>query len=293
LIALKRGWLCRPLFYLKLHFMRKFLLSLSKPLFKRLGFLSAVGLVVVFLSNVAYAQENLLENADYSKGLAAYLDEDYQSARAHWLNAAKQNDAKSMFNLGLLHERKLISNPEQQKADKWYRLAGKLGYGVADYHLALLLLSRGDTQQAQSLLVRSTNSGFALAKEQLEKMNVSVADLVNTVSTPTVASSRDSNGSYLTEDWISQRKPTSWTIQMLAFKDLNKVHDFIQQNKIQDKAAYFIETSGDGVYYKLIYGVYNTKQQANQARQSLSSDLKQFGPWLRTIASVQAVMASR
>ena len=65
----------------------------------------------------AYAQDDLFQQADYAAGLQAYLDEDYQVARTHWLKAAQANDAKSMFNLGLLHERGLISGADEQKAD--------------------------------------------------------------------------------------------------------------------------------------------------------------------------------
>lgn len=267
-------------------------MSLIKPFFKITALLRIIGLVMIFVVGLGNVQAALLENAHYSKGLAAYLEEDYQSARAHWLNAAKANDTKSMFNLGLLHERKLIDNPDQKKADKWYRLAGKLGYGAADYHLALRLISRGDKGQAQTLLTRAAGSGFLLAQEEIGKMNVNVvANIRSNVAQTSVK--ENANGNYLSEAWIAQHEPTSWTIQMLAFKDLNKVHTFIQENQLSNEAAYFSEKSDDGVYYKLIYGVYRTKEQANKARLTLPAKLKQHGPWLRSIASVQAVIASR
>ena len=42
-------------------------------------------------------------NDDYKQGLTAYFDGDYALAKSHWLQGATQAQAKSMFNLGLLH----------------------------------------------------------------------------------------------------------------------------------------------------------------------------------------------
>ena len=250
----------------------------------------------------AYAQDDLFQQADYAAGLQAYLDEDYQVARTHWLKAAKANNAKSMFNLGLLHERGLISGADEQKADKWFQLSGKNGYGAADYHLAQKLLAKGDNSKAQTLLTRSADSGFLLAAQQLGITPANNSTNTQAQNLKGIASSEGidrkplkttTKQKFLDETWILQRKPSSWTIQMLAFKELAKMKTFIQDNKLNTSAAYFIERADGVVYYKLIYGVYQNKEQADQARKNLPSKLKEFGPWLRPMSSVQAVIAKR
>ena len=234
----------------------------------------------LFLVQVVIADESVNSNdSDYSLGMQAYMLKDFERAQAHWLNAAKQNDAKSMFNLGLLHERGQISAVDMDKAENWYRLAGKHGYAAADYYLATLMMANSNNVQNQSkqikeLLERSANNGFAPAQ-------AAFLDLVGETSSP--APQND----YLSEDWITKKQPTSWTIQILAFTDQDKVHDFIDRYNLNDIASYFIDRDQNEVLYKLIYGVYRSKEEAAKARDELASELKVHGPWLRTIASVQ------
>lgn len=255
-------------------------------------------LFIAMLSGLpAYAQDDLFQATDYANGLQAYLDEDYQTARTYWLNSAKANDAKSMFNLGLLHEKGLISGADEQKADKWFQLAGKHGYGPADYHLAQKLLAKGEQTKAQALLDRAANSGFLLAAQQLGKTNNKTpfksSDITNSKNADRTNVKHNTELNFLGETWILQRRSSAWTIQMLAFKELDKVHRFIQENQLNNKAAYFVERAEGVVYYKLIYGEYENKEQANQAREKLAPKLKEFGPWLRSMSSVQAVIAKR
>ena len=98
---------------------------------------------------------------------------------------------------------------------------------------------------------------------------------------------------YLREDWISAQNSGGWTIQILAFNELDKVRSFIDQNQLHRSAAYFVERGDGAVLYKLIYGSYASKEQADAARAALKPALRQHGPWLRSIASVQAAIKSR
>jgi len=239
---------------------------------------------------------------DYSDGLKAYLANDYESARTYWLKGAKSNDAKSMFNLGLLHEQRKIARADITKAEKWYRMAGKNGYGAADYHLANRLLTNGSGvhSEVKALLERASNNGYAPAKVRLE--NISGRTVSAVISEPQASNANgssvnsgevDAGQRYQTEGWINQKRRNHWTIQVLAFNNEQKVQAFIDDHGLSRQAAYFSEGSSDGILYKLVYGVYDSKDKADFARQNLSGDLKQHGPWLRTIASVQEAIKSR
>lgn len=236
---------------------------------------------------------------DYSDGLQAYLDGDFNKARGYWLKGAKAEDAKSMFNLGLLHEREQIDGANQAKAESWFRLAGKNGYPAADYHLALILeTKKAKASEAQALLTRSSQNGYFPAKRRLsdvgELPDGQPVSSVAGVSTKNARSSNvqtgsptKDNSSYQTESWLKRRHAESWTIQILAFNDERKVQTFIDEHGLQRQASYYIENANGEALYKLVYGVYDSKDKADFARQNLSTDLKQHGPWLRTMASVQ------
>jgi len=247
----------------------------------------------------------------YSDGMKAYMDGNFELAQILWLKGAKESDAKAMFNLGLLHEQGKIANAESAKADNWYRLAGKHGYSPADFHLANRKLqsdSEADRQEAESLLQRAAARKFVPAIKLLGKFRNRgnnepvVIDLDTRIDESLEDSVVIGGGAvsqeirierYLTEVWIKSKSASNWTIQMLAFQDQSKVREFIDQHQLQKSAAYFIEKNDSGVFYKLIYGSFDSKQQADLAREQLSDELKQYGPWLRTMASVHKVIESQ
>lgn len=249
--------------------------KLSRCLFIVLTVLS------IFIMRSSYADES------YRSGLQAYLDGEYQVAQSHWLLSAKSGNSKSMFNLGLLHEQNKIESAESSKANEWYRLAGNAGYLAADYHLAIKLGK--DTPEAIKLMQRAADNGFVLAIEHLTgKPATNVANKSEKKRDVAVSQSE-----YLTEHWILEKRTKYWTIQMLAFNEEEKVQAFIDLHNLQSKAAYFREVSSSEVLYKLIYGTYKTKVQADFARQNLAKALKAHGPWLRSIESVQKVIKAQ
>lgn len=222
---------------------------------------------------------------NYSDGLHAYLDGDYATAQSHWLKGAKAKNAKSMFNLGLLHERQQIDGASEDKALSWFRLAGNNGYAAADYHLALYLAANGGlASEIDALLEKASQKGYGPAMRKLYKGTNSKVSQVAAIQ-------KDSG--YQTEGWLKRRRAESWTIQMLAFNDETKVRTFIDTHGLKRKAAYYSEQANGETLYKLVYGVYDSKDQADFARQNLSNELRQHGPWLRTIASVQIAIKAQ
>ncbi len=230
---------------------------------------------------VAFAQDS----KDYSRGFQAYLDGDYQSARDHWRQAARNNDEKSMFNLGLLHEQNRLSDSNYEQAERWFRLAAENGYPAANYHLAQRMLDRGGSDDEALALIRtSAKQGYAPAVRYLAGGSKALAG-----SLPQDKPNAEKAPRYQSEAWINRQRSSYWTIQLLAFKERSKVYEFIQHHGLQNNAAYFIEKNQDEILYKLVYGVYSSKDKASFARQNLSDDLQEYGPWLRTISSVQAI----
>jgi len=218
------------------------------------------------------SQLTMAEGSDYENGLAAYISGDYQQARSSWLRAAKSKDPKAMFNLGLLHEKGHLADASSDQADNWFIQAGNYGYVAADYHLAMRWLAQGGRdEEANARIKKAADAGYVPAKHRLARLNSksvagpiakavpSTKASVPNKTRPEKVSVRKTNPAYLTERWITAKPAANWTIQMLAFKDRKKVESFIDQHGLKNRAAYFTETSTDGVLYKLIYGSYQTK----------------------------------
>lgn len=251
-------------------------------------------LVIALQSSASFA------NTNYSEGLQAYLDSNYELAQAMWLKGAQGNHAKSMFNLGLLHQQRKIERADPAKAEKWFALAAKNGYAPASFHLATWLRQKGgDSQRIRQLEQQAAAAGFAPAMNKLGLSNSTNPTSLAAVNTRSVDSqggrpnTSSNNKQYQRESWIQNLSQEQWTIQMLAFKERSKVHDFIDRHDLHQRAAYFRENSSNGVLYKLIYGAYGSKEQAELARQNLSGRLKEYGPWLRPVANIQQVIAKQ
>ena len=238
-----------------------------------------LAMLVCLASNAVLAQEN-----HYHDGFRSFFAKDYEAAKSHWLEGAKQNDPRSMFNLGLLHEQRRISGADLDKARKWYRLAGKHGYPAADYHLSTLLRNQNGTSEeaVQALIKSAAEKGYEPARLAL--------GLEEGKTIRRVPIKPSTKVTYLDETWIKAQNKNEWTIQMLAFEDLTKVKEFIDQHKINKTAAYFVERTSEAVLYKLVYGSYESKEKADSARRSLSEGLQAYGPWLRPIRDVQAAL---
>lgn len=229
-----------------------------------------------------------LADDDYSAGMSAFIDGNYELAQAHWLKSAKSQNPRAMFNLGLLHDQKKIANANQEKAERWYRLAGEGGYAAADYRHATQLIATGaDKELIRPLLERAASNGYQPAKAKLMAMGGGTAS-IGTENQAVVLSAKPQ--AYLDENWILARKGSEWTIQLLAFQDKAKVREFIDAHRLHERAAYFVDDSQPVVLYKLVYGAFKNKEEATQARQNLTPALQEYGPWLRTLAGVQKII---
>lgn len=228
--------------------------------------------------------------SDYQQGLAAYIDGEFALAQQYWLKAANAQDAKSMFNLGLLHEQNKLEAASIDKALNWYKVAADNGYAPAGYHLAQRMFERGGSDdEAIALIKRAADSGYAPAKRYLGLGQVSVkAQQPKRASTSADKAGEVGTG-YRSEKWINRQSGQNWTIQLLAFKSKQQVLDFIKQYGLQRNAAYFLEVKDGDVFYKLVYGSFDSKDKATFARQNLSTSLQAYGPWLRTWASIQGI----
>lgn len=242
--------------------------------------------------------------SDYSQGLEAYIVGDYLRAQSHWVEAAKLKHARAMFNLGLLHQQQRVPGASEAKAKRWFELAGQAGYAAADYHHGLMLLAESNSAaqaEGRKYLRRAAKAGYDPARQRLKKMpqhgqlesspEVTVA---RTSSSAPLGTDPDaSQPRYLSESWLVQRASTGWTIQLLAFTELEKVKEFVDAHRLHQHAAYFAESAADQTLYKLVYGAYDTKSEAAAAREELKPALQEYGPWLRSLQSVQTAINDR
>jgi len=228
---------------------------------------------------------------DYQDGLIAYLDGNYSLAQKHWLSGAQKKDSKSMFNLGLLHEQDKVNGATIDKAMNWFSLAHDNGYPAAAYHMAQRMLDRGGSDdEAISLINSAAEQGYAPAQRYLG-VPMGAKNLASQANQQVPEKQQDSAPADADDlAWISRQPSDNWTIQLLAFTDKNKVDRFIEEHGLRTGAGYYTEKVNGEVFYKLVYGSFDSKDKADFARQNLSAGMAEHGPWLRQWASVQKAL---
>lgn len=229
--------------------------------------------------------------SDYQAGLIAYLDKNYLLAQQHWLSGAENKDAKSMFNLGLLNEQAKVNGASFDKAMNWFSLAKDNGYSAAAYHMAQRMLDRGGSDDdAIALINHAAEQGYAPAQRYLDISLGSKKHSTHPQAQGLQSQRVLNQASPADLAWIERQPSNNWTIQLLAFTNKNQVERFIEEHGLANSAGYYAEIIDGGIFYKLVYGSYKSKDKADFARQNLSSELSEHGPWLRQWASVHKAL---
>lgn len=107
-----------------------------------------------------------------------------------------------------------------------------------------------------------------------------------------LASTLRTNGLKLnkSEDALLARNSSDFTLQVIALSSEKAMQGFIQENKLQGDTHYIETTLNGKPWYILVYGVYNTRQEASNAIRSLPAALRKYNPWPRTLANVKSDM---
>ncbi len=81
--------------------------------------------------------------------------------------------------------------------------------------------------------------------------------------------------------------PQNFTIQLMSSKHETQIIRFMQQNKLETKAEYFIYRHNNETWYRLIYGSYVTRKAAEDEVQLLKKRLNLSDLWVRQISSIR------
>ncbi|UCD82551.1 MAG: SPOR domain-containing protein [Desulfobacterales bacterium] len=97
------------------------------------------------------------------------------------------------------------------------------------------------------------------------------------------------------ERWLLSQDATSYTIQIIGVHKEQSLFDFIKKNQLlqQNEIAYYESTFQGKAWYQLLYGVYPTKQAAEEAADKLAENIRRAGPWIRRLSTIQKAIEER
>jgi len=76
---------------------------------------------------------------EYMDGKRGVVERDYEKARQYHLQAARGGDARSMFDLGTIHEHGLGLASDLLEGARWYEWSAKYGFAQGQYNFATMI----------------------------------------------------------------------------------------------------------------------------------------------------------
>ena len=97
------------------------------------------------------------------------------------------------------------------------------------------------------------------------------------------------------EEWLLSQEGTAYTIQIIGVSSEDSLFDFVKRNGMlkQNKMAYYESTFRGKPWFQLLYGIYPDKRTARLAANKLPENIRQAGPWIRKISTVQKTIENR
>lgn len=90
--------------------------------------------------------------------------------------------------------------------------------------------------------------------------------------------------------WLNSQNSQNWTLQLLGARDPETLLKFAQRNKLSTNAAWYKTWLTSKPYYVMVYGSYNSRENARNAINGLPPSIRSLKPWVKSIKSVQQAL---
>ena len=90
--------------------------------------------LITLIFSLAVSFNSLAEfKPDFNKGIAAYREQDYETALLHWVTLANEGDANAQFKVGNMYDNGYGVPENDKTAVKWYTKAAEQGNADAQF----------------------------------------------------------------------------------------------------------------------------------------------------------------
>jgi tetratricopeptide (TPR) repeat protein len=181
-----------------------------------------------------------------------------------WQMAANQGDADAQYNLGVLYRDGLGVEPNPDESLKWFREAASNGDAI----------SAGIVAQHDSGLDEESIPQITTAPPADEDIPESAPD--------EYAADRD---------WIAERDPQHFTIQVIALSKPENLHKFMAEQPDLEPMAIYRQTRYDKPLWVLVQGDYPNVESARLALQAFPETMQTRDKlWIRRFEMVHRLL---
>jgi len=141
------------------------------------------------------------------------------------------------------------------------------------------------TEDEMAIEPPSDNTNANLVETKKTETTIAIANVENTESTDL---SKDATSPLKNAAWLRAQNPKSFTLQILGTHNPLTVETFITKYSLNNDVAQFKTKHLGKDWYVLVFGIYNSRAQADSALKQLPIALQQnTSPWVRSISSIQ------
>jgi hypothetical protein len=227
-------------------------------------------------------------------------------ALAWYRVAADKDHPRAQNNLGVFYEQGIEVGKSYRTAAKWYKKAAEVGYPYAQYNLGVLYLNgkgvKKNKDQAIYWLQIASLQGVKQASQRLEELGQKAApkDKIHRVeSKPKTKPKKRYHGAPLPvktpkenkdANWIAAQNPQHYTLHLAGSYELPALISVAQTIPDQSGVAYYgVHVRGKD-WFTLVYGNYETDEQAKLALENMPMAIKKWAPVVRKFAELQEVL---
>ena len=264
--------------------------------------------------------------ANYQAGLDAYLAGDYETAISEWQTVVESPPgmvpdavrAETLYAIGMLFWTGQGVQQDSYEAASWLLLAAEMYHPGAQNKLAFLYSSGHGVKQSDFEALKwwqaAANQGDADAQYNL---GVAFRDGLGVTPNPqksmqwfreaasngdpvsagivaqaeTAEAAEAPTSSKWDEDWLREREPDRYTIQVIALSQPEKLQAYIGTHEELAPFAIYGQTRYQRPVYVLVQGDYPDVDSARQAARNFPEDLQQRDKlWVRRFEMVQRLL---
>jgi len=107
---------------------------------------------------------------------------------------------------------------------------------------------------------------------------------------PAAAPSKPAQTASREAEWLRQRQPDEYVVQLVAASRQQALQDFIARHRFPGTPLSFRTYSKGKTWYVLVLGPYQNRRQARAALAKLPAELQRYEPWARSVESLQAAV---
>ncbi len=242
-----------------------------------------------------------LADSQYNLGLMYYrglgIQQDYKKAAELFLAAAEQGYSNAQYSLAVIHAFGQGMEKDYVKALIWFRKAAAQGVAQAQFNLGVLYENGygldKDLQIARQWYKQAADQGLQEARNKLAELDKRKIKEDKIIAHPEVdfLPSLVAEGGIKRRDWVIRQPPDTYTLQLVSLLSEKESLKYIKKNNLADNAAYFKVIVKGTARYTVIYGAYNTYNQAQRAIKQLPKNLREGNPWVRNFGILQGLLS--